>query len=93
MKGLPLPQNALVLVLLFKKIYILTATLRFLEGTDKLMMLYCAECLQSILEERCDGGRNILHALVSGCQPTSNKVVGIINIVSLSRSLSLVVCV
>jgi hypothetical protein len=24
-------------------------------------------------EERCDGGRNILHALVSQCQPTSNK--------------------
>ena len=25
------------------------------------------------VEERCDGGRNILHALVSQCQPTSNK--------------------
>lgn len=31
------------------------------------------EIVQKILEERCDGGRNILHALVSGCQPTSNK--------------------
>ena len=31
------------------------------------------EAVQAILEERCDGGRNVLHALVSGCQPTSNK--------------------
>ena len=29
--------------------------------------------LQSILEERCDGGRNIFHTAVSMCQPTSNK--------------------
>ena len=26
-----------------------------------------------ILDERCDGGRNIFHAAVSMCQPTSNK--------------------
>ena len=31
------------------------------------------DLIQKILDERCDGGRNILHALVSGCQPTSNK--------------------
>merc|ERR1719341_2128574 len=31
------------------------------------------DAVQAILKERCDGGRNILHALVSGCQPTSNK--------------------
>ena len=31
------------------------------------------ETVQSILEERCDGGRNIIHTLVSMCQPTSNK--------------------
>ena len=31
------------------------------------------DVIQKILDERCDGGRNILHALVSGCQPTSNK--------------------
>ena len=31
------------------------------------------ENVQSILEERCDGGRNIIHTLVSMCQPTSNK--------------------
>jgi E3 ubiquitin-protein ligase EDD1 len=29
--------------------------------------------LQSILEERCDGGRNIFHTAISMCQPTSNK--------------------
>ncbi len=29
--------------------------------------------MQSILEERCDGGRNIFHTAVSMCQPTSNK--------------------
>uniref|UniRef100_A0A0K2U4A3 E3 ubiquitin-protein ligase UBR5 n=1 Tax=Lepeophtheirus salmonis TaxID=72036 RepID=A0A0K2U4A3_LEPSM len=31
------------------------------------------ETVQSILEERCDGGRNIIHTIVSMCQPTSNK--------------------
>ena len=31
------------------------------------------ETVQAILEERCDGGRNIIHTLVSMCQPTSNK--------------------
>ena len=31
------------------------------------------EIIQKILDERCDGGRNILHALVSGCAPASNK--------------------
>ena len=31
------------------------------------------ETVQAILEERCDGGRNIIHTLVSQCQPTSNK--------------------
>lgn len=32
-----------------------------------------SESLQSILAERCDGNRNILHACVSMCTPTSNK--------------------
>lgn len=27
----------------------------------------------SILSERCDGNRNILHAVVNMCTPTSNK--------------------
>lgn len=27
----------------------------------------------SILNERCDGNRNILHAVVNMCTPTSNK--------------------
>jgi E3 ubiquitin-protein ligase EDD1 len=31
------------------------------------------ELIQRILEERCDGGRNILHTAVSMCQPNSNK--------------------
>ncbi len=31
------------------------------------------ETVQRILEERCDGGRNVFHAAVSMCQPTSNK--------------------
>ena len=31
------------------------------------------ETVQGILEERCDGGRNVIHTLVSMCQPTSNK--------------------
>lgn len=29
--------------------------------------------VQSILGERCDGNRNIFHAVVSMCSPTSNK--------------------
>lgn len=29
--------------------------------------------IQTILTERCDGNRNILHACVSMCSPTSNK--------------------
>lgn len=29
--------------------------------------------VQSILNERCDGNRNIFHAVVSMCSPTSNK--------------------
>lgn len=29
--------------------------------------------IQSILMERCDGNRNILHACISMCSPTSNK--------------------
>ncbi|XP_058797650.1 E3 ubiquitin-protein ligase hyd isoform X2 [Phymastichus coffea] len=29
--------------------------------------------MQSILNERCDGNRNILHACISMCAPTSNK--------------------
>ena len=28
---------------------------------------------QSIVNERCDGGRNVIHACVSMCSPTSNK--------------------
>ena len=35
--------------------------------------LATVETVQAILEERCDGGRNIIHTLVSMCQPTSNK--------------------
>ncbi len=31
------------------------------------------ETVQKILEERCDGGRNIFHTAVSMCQPTSNR--------------------
>ncbi|QQP50782.1 Uncharacterized protein FKW44_011906, partial [Caligus rogercresseyi] len=31
------------------------------------------ETMSSILEERCDGGRNIIHTIVSMCMPTSNK--------------------
>ena len=31
------------------------------------------ETVTKILEERCDGGRNIFHTAVSMCQPTSNK--------------------
>ncbi len=34
------------------------------------LRVFCGVCC---VEERCDGGRNILHALVSQCQPTSNK--------------------
>lgn len=29
--------------------------------------------LQAILNERCDGNRNILHACATMCAPTSNK--------------------
>lgn len=29
--------------------------------------------IQGILNERCDGGRNVIHACVSMCSPTSNK--------------------
>lgn len=29
--------------------------------------------IQSILNERCDGNRNIFHAVVNMCTPTSNK--------------------
>ncbi|XP_046667814.1 E3 ubiquitin-protein ligase UBR5 isoform X3 [Homalodisca vitripennis] len=32
-----------------------------------------SETLQAVLAERCDGNRNILHACVSMCTPTSNK--------------------
>ena len=31
------------------------------------------ETVTKILEERCDGGRNIFHAAVTMCQPTSNR--------------------
>ena len=31
------------------------------------------ELVQAIIDERCDGGRNIFHAAVSMCVPTSNK--------------------
>ena len=31
------------------------------------------ETVTKILEERCDGGRNIFHASVTMCQPTSNR--------------------
>lgn len=33
------------------------------------------ETVMKILEERCDGGRNIFHASVTMCQPTSNRFV------------------
>ena len=29
--------------------------------------------VQSIMNERCDGGRNVIHACISMCSPTSNK--------------------
>ena len=38
--------------------------LQFLEGTSQ---------IQAILNERCDGNRNIFHACISMCAPTSNK--------------------
>lgn len=31
------------------------------------------ETVTKILEERCDGGRNVFHTSVSMCQPTSNR--------------------
>jgi E3 ubiquitin-protein ligase EDD1 len=34
---------------------------------------FTIEAVQKILDERADGGRNIVHALVAMCQPTSNK--------------------
>jgi hypothetical protein len=37
------------------------------------MVLSLRVSVACVVEERCDGGRNILHALVSQCQPTSNK--------------------
>lgn len=32
-----------------------------------------SDTVQAILAERCDGNRNVLHACVSMCTPTSNK--------------------
>lgn len=32
-----------------------------------------SNAVQSVLNERCDGNRNIFHAVVSMCSPTSNK--------------------
>jgi len=29
--------------------------------------------IQMILKERCDGNRNVLHACINMCSPTSNK--------------------
>lgn len=34
---------------------------------------YKQSAVQGILNERCDGGRNVIHACVSMCSPTSNK--------------------
>lgn len=34
---------------------------------------YRQTAIQGILNERCDGGRNVIHACVSMCSPTSNK--------------------
>jgi E3 ubiquitin-protein ligase EDD1 len=34
---------------------------------------YRLSSVQSIVNERCDGGRNVIHACVSMCSPTSNK--------------------
>ena len=34
---------------------------------------YRTSSVQSIITERCDGGRNVIHACVSMCSPTSNK--------------------
>jgi E3 ubiquitin-protein ligase EDD1 len=35
--------------------------------------IFTLESVQAIIDERCDGGRNIFHCAVSMCQPTSNK--------------------
>lgn len=36
-------------------------------------LLFPEQQVLSILQERCDGNRNILHACVHMCAPTSNK--------------------
>lgn len=35
--------------------------------------LFTEQQILAILQERCDGNRNILHACVHMCAPTSNK--------------------
>lgn len=37
------------------------------------MYIIAEQQILSILQERCDGNRNILHACVHMCAPTSNK--------------------
>lgn len=36
-------------------------------------LTYSSSQIQMIFKERCDGNRNILHACVNMCSPTSNK--------------------
>ena len=73
--------KALVLVLVTKNHLLMPKLLACdIEGTRQ--VLTCLESAfkvaqsataQSIVNERCDGGRNVIHACVSMCSPTSNK--------------------
>lgn len=43
---------------------------------DILMIIFVladSDLISTILRERCDGNRNLLHACVSMCAPVSNK--------------------
>lgn len=49
------------------------AVLTQLDNEAKAGVAGAASALQGVLAERCDGNRNILHACVTMCVPTSNK--------------------
>ena len=77
-----LKNEVAVIVLSFNNQQLMPKILRCdLEGIRSVLAMleadpaspHSLDVIQRILDERCDGGRNILHALVSGCQPTSNK--------------------
>jgi len=77
-----LKNEVAVIVLSFNHQHLMPKILKCdLEGVRSVLAMLEAypaspqslEIMQKILDERCDGGRNILHALVSGCQPASNK--------------------